>query len=357
MKKLVLHSNREFLPPNVSHAEILYPFWGPSPEPVEMRSSHRFDAYQHKGKDIFDYSPNINDADFVVLPTDWKRYKRTNSVDLALAFYGMARHCNKRLLVFYFSDTDDKLPLSDDAVILRTSINKSSKSRNEYALPAWSYDFITQELEGRLILREKGTKPVIGFCGNAVPRERSLRSSTLRILALCLGFHYLVKEHYLDLRKRALELFGNSTEVYANFLIRDSYYGGALQSGTWDLDTLRRARNEYFRNMLESDYVVCIRGSGNFSFRFYETLSTGRIPVFINTDCELPYESLISYRNHCVWIEAQSLEKAIEELISFHNRLTNKDFKDLQFSNRNLWLKWLSPEGFFTKLHNIKELT
>lgn len=32
--------------------------------------------------------------------------------------------------------------------------------------------------------------------------------------------------------------------------------------------------------MTGSDYVLCTRGNGNYSIRFYEALCRGRIPVF-----------------------------------------------------------------------------
>ncbi len=59
-------------------------------------------------------------------------------------------------------------------------------------------------------------------------------------------------------------------------------------------------RQEYVHSMMESDYILCARGAGNFSRRLYEALSCGRIPVFVDTDCVLPYQSEINWKEYFV---------------------------------------------------------
>jgi hypothetical protein len=44
----------------------------------------------------------------------------------------------------------------------------------------------------------------------------------------------------------------------------------------------------YQRHMMRNTYILCPRGFENFSYRFYETLACGRIPVLIDTDTVLP---------------------------------------------------------------------
>ncbi len=95
--------------------------------------------------------------------------------------------------------------------------------------------------------------------------------------------------------------------------------------------------------MLESDYIVCVRGSGNYSIRLYETLCCGRIPVFVNTDCVLPYEFKLKWKDYCVWIEESEISSISEKIIEFHDQLSSKDFVDLQYECRRIWKQWLSP--------------
>jgi hypothetical protein len=45
---------------------------------------------------------------------------------------------------------------------------------------------------------------------------------------------------------------------------------------------------QYQRHMRDITYVLCPRGIENYSFRFYEALKFGRVPVLVDTDMVLP---------------------------------------------------------------------
>ena len=47
-------------------------------------------------------------------------------------------------------------------------------------------------------------------------------------------------------------------------------------------------RNDFVKHLIRNTYVVCPRGFENFSFRTYEALRYGRVPVIIDTDMRLP---------------------------------------------------------------------
>jgi hypothetical protein len=130
--------------------------------------------------------------------------------------------------------------------------------------------------------------------------------------------------------------------------MRARYRAGYLNK---QKDPFHPTRLEFIKNILDSDYTVCLRGGGNFSVRFYEALSLGRIPIFINTDCILPYDNILDYRRYCVWIEPDEIPYIAEKVVDFHNNLSNKDFRDLQVECRNLWVNWLSRQGFYRNFH------
>jgi hypothetical protein len=61
-------------------------------------------------------------------------------------------------------------------------------------------------------------------------------------------------------------------------------------------DAERLERRELFlKSLAESWMVVCPRGAGVNTYRFFEALSMGRIPVLISDDCLLPFEDRIDY--------------------------------------------------------------
>ena len=102
----------------------------------------------------------------------------------------------------------------------------------------------------------------------------------------------------------------------------------------------KKSRSEFIKNILSSDYTLCYRGSGNYSLRFYETLCLGRIPLFINTNCKLPFEDKIDWRDICLWVNAKDLDNYLSDIIlEYHNALSEKRFIDQQIYCREIWIK------------------
>jgi hypothetical protein len=97
--------------------------------------------------------------------------------------------------------------------------------------------------------------------------------------------------------------------------------------------------------------VLCVRGVGNWSFRLYETLSLGRIPVFVDTHGVLPYDFLLEWRDYMVWIDRDEIGRIGERVAEFNERLSDADFVELQHACRRLWEEYLSPLGYFRNFH------
>jgi hypothetical protein len=110
-------------------------------------------------------------------------------------------------------------------------------------------------------------------------------------------------------------------------------------------------RKVYAQNMAGSDYILCCRGYGNYSWRFYETLSCGKIPVFIDSDCILPYDFELDWKKYCVWIKEDEIPVIADKIMEFHEKFSEKEFIDLQIECRKTWEERLSPEGFFRNLY------
>ena len=103
--------------------------------------------------------------------------------------------------------------------------------------------------------------------------------------------------------------------------------------------------------MLESDYALCVRGNGNFSYRLYETLCMGRIPVFVDTDCVLPLDFDIAWREHCVWVDETEIDRIGDRILEFHDSVDEGEFEERQRACRDLWETHISPQGFFSSFH------
>ena len=348
--KLKIFSDQSFLPAGVGHVAMLYPFWGKNPEDVQDPSSGRYDRYLESGGDFFAMTRALEEADLAILPAPWERVcQDPQARDLAEKFIEASWLAGKRLVVFYWSDDYDAVPL-DNASIFRTSFHLSTRKPDEFAMPAWSEDLVEKYLDGQLPLRDKQENPVVGFCGFG--RIRWNLKNILSWGASRLGLKD--QEAFVGhrLRAKGLRLLANSRGIETNFVIRDAFWGGALSaSGALNHAAIWQARQEFVRNLVTSDYILCVRGNGNFSYRLYETLSCGRIPVFIDTDCVLPYDFAIDWKKYCVWIDRSEISRIAEKVKEFHHNLSPQDFRDLQVGCRQLWEKWLSPEGFFRNFY------
>ena len=154
------------------------------------------------------------------------------------------------------------------------------------------------------------------------------------------------------LRKRVLDIIDKTDIVHSEFIWRNRYHGGEFKRA----DSIKRLRKEFYKNIENTNYTLCIRGTGNFSARFYETLALGRIPIFINTDCMLPFSGIIDWKKFVVWIELKDSLDINTILLDFHKGLTQTSLTNLQEKNRKLWEDFFSFPGFIHHLiYQIKK--
>lgn len=361
---------------------MLSPFWGFGVK-SEVREVYDsiIEHYMKEGADIFELT-TLDDAQVAVLPFQWEQVvSESFAVRPDLDLYGKesdvaarvvtaavraaedlaeeAASRGKPLVVFFFDDNETlAIPLRN-AHTFRPSLVGARRSPREFAMPVWvNRDEVELTFGGVLPLREKGARPVIGFCGVPGPVPGGIRSHLRHRLAASppaaraasrLGVE-LLPEHHNRARAQALYLISRAPRLRTNFIFRAQWFNGAFHSGV-DTARLAQSRAEYLENMIGSDYILCARGVGNYSFRFYETLSCGRIPVLINTDCVLPYEKWIDWKRYCIWVEEEELPHIEDKIVEFHERHSPSEFQDLQRECRQLWLEWLSPQGFFKNFY------
>jgi hypothetical protein len=271
-------------------------------------------------------------ADVCVYPTDYRdddEFARRAIVE-----------CKQRgLPLMLFRNSDDSTPVHlDHGVICRESIEASRQTTSERAMPALCNDMLRHVPGG---VRQKQAKPTLGFCG-------FVGSSLKRMYYGLTGRRQKVVG--LNLRHRVVKRLEADAAITCKFILRTSFYGGAMGRFHRNVNRAAEVRREYLENILGTDYTVCLRGKGNFSYRFYEVLSAGRIPVFVNTDCALPFADRIDWRRHCVWVEEGQIDRAGEIVREFHDRLSPEQFVETQRANRTLWLDWMSPLGFHRQI-------
>ena len=290
----------------------------------------------HYGRELADVfhkhwriAATLEDCDVVVYPHSYEDGPETAKVSEA------ARAAGKPCL---FYSQDERLPPSrlSYGTLYRSSIFK--KLGHERAHPVFIYDLKAESQGAFPETLAKQDVPEIGFCGYV---GTPLSRLGLRLL----GAHQKVDG--LAFRARVLDAVNRDPRLRSRFVARASYLGAAPLAAFQGNHPLATERLVFLSNLYEAPYALAMRGKGNHSVRFYEILSAGRIPLFVNTGCVLPLENEINWKDHTVWVEDSEVPRIGERVRDFHDRIAPEEFQDLQRRNRGLWENRLQPEPYF----------
>ncbi|MCA9370800.1 MAG: exostosin family protein [Candidatus Peregrinibacteria bacterium] len=318
---------------DVPYVPFLYPNLG-----AQKRESILFlnNAFTHITEPFVTLVDTPEKADAILLPHNYSSLK--NHHTYVQKQIDLAKRLGKHLVVFWHGDSDRPFP-SDDAIVFRTSAYRGSQRPNEIMMPAYAEDLLDGELTVRL---KHGGKPIVGFCGWADYKNFKNRIGTLvqnmltRDKARVKGITY---------RMRAIAHLQQSDRIQQNFIIRRSYSGN---SSTIKTDP-KKARQEYIENLLGSDYALVIKGDGNYSYRFYEALSLGRIPVLLDTDCILPLEDEIAYSECVLRVPYADLSRLSDIVANHYSSISRDDFIAMQKKAREVFETYLRVDSFLTR--------
>lgn len=302
------------------------------------------------------YTASIEEADFVLLSqsVNWyflnKKYKELEQLN------HQCEQLNLNIYAFINNDFGVAFPDFSNIIYFRMGGFKSQLSSKNNGFPVALSDHFQRlfHLENP-IPHAKPEKPLIGFCGHASPNSIKRIKEIIKCL-LENGKRFLMNPLRKDWeplfasayeRWKILKKLQASPKLDCQFIYRENYRGGAKTNQEKEKTTF-----EYYENIHQTDYVVCLRGAGNFSVRFYEALMMGKIPIFVNTDCLLPLEDEIDWKKQMVWVEWHQRNNIAEMVYDFHQKISNDEFIHLQQSNRKIWKEKLSTAYFLEKISN-----
>jgi len=339
---------------NKNYRGLLFPLLKPFIKGVHFSDEERIALYGVSENDV-EFTEVLEEATVVVLTMAWNYYIQTKKESLAIDFVNTCAGLHKKVIIFNAGDFGVRVPFFKNSMILRPSGYASKLGSNEFTLPAFIADPLQKHFQTDTIFeRPYKSKAVVGFCGQAndafLNAVKESIKTVFRNLKTYAGLSKNETQQVLStsfLRASVLKTFQQSTAVDTNFILRKKYRAGVTEQKDSHKTTIA-----FYNNLKESDYVVCVRGAGNFSVRFYEALAMGRIPVFINTDCSLPFDFTIDWKKHVVWVEYEERSIVAKKVKEFHATLSQEDFIALQHANRILWKKKLTLDGFFKTFLN-----
>ena len=252
-------------------------------------------------KDHYTYVTDPESADVFVLPFKF----RGTSDPVYLEMSNLAKKHKKQLWCFYHDDDATKFTIPEHVVLFRTNMT--------------AFDRLSNEL------------PMITVAPDCF-RNRYLESPELSI-GFC-GWMKNGRKPYLDFLK--------NSDLKTDFVYREDFWGGRGL-------TKQKALEEFNINLENNLFAFCIRGVGNYSWRFFQILMMGRIPVFVNTNTVIPYWDMIRTHNiglilnqHDVMHDKQTIVSAVKEYYERHKH----ELVDIQKNNRKLYETYFSPCGF-----------
>lgn len=246
------------------------------------------------------------------------------------------------------------------ALVLRSSMISSQRYREEFAIPVVTptNDFPSE------IYSPRGydQKPRIGFMGAVplfamAPADQNEENVKTKSLDRFYGFERIdptdsrVVKSPVNIgavvRSRAIKALASSQLVTTDFVLRDSYFGFMSQE-----DRVRN-RIEYVEHLMRNDYILCPRGAGNFSFRLFETMASGRIPILIDTDLVMPFADRIPWHEIAVWVPLKDIDHVDTYVNNFHKKLGAERHLRLQSYLREFFREYISRDGLNSYLEKF----
>lgn len=328
------------------------------PEPLAGTSVHAVFHYRHPpartGGGLFrniTYSffkevetTDCAKADAIVLVNDFAKELSEQEREYLRHHADLAEQLRKPLLIFSCGDFSDTVRFDPRIRVFRQSLYRSSAGPRDICIPTTTEDF-PREL---LSVRGKNEKPLVSFCG--MGGFRSLRSwvkyyakNFLYDLGSLLKSSLQARKLGVYWRRAMMHACRQSSLVNSHFIIRRSYSGHVKSI---ELDPVQ-ARSEFLQSIVDADFVLAPKGDGNYSIRFLEALSLGRIPVIADTDVVLPLEDEIDYSKIIVRVPMEQIANTSRVIRDFYDRLTNEEWRHCQLRARETFARYLKQDAFF----------
>lgn len=300
--------------------------------------------------DKYQLVDTVQECDIAILPVDLAHYREERGAN---EFITIA--LNSKKIVWVYTAGDYGQTIDKPVFTFRNGGFDSKLSQNTVLLPSFINDpllFLEEDFKPL----PKPTLPQIGFVGHANNSVQKLLKERMVHLKYQLDLFCKIlltdsQKFYPSSIKRfqLLQRLEKDKTINTDFVLRKKYHTDFKSPKDKII-----AKVSFFKNMQSNPYIFCLRGAGNFSVRFYETLAMGRIPFVIDTDFRLPLSQIINWNEHCVFASEEHAEIA---LVAFHNSISPQAFIQMQIDNRKLWVSFLEREAYFIKLYsNFKEM-
>lgn len=313
-----------------------------------------FDWYYRESectREAFEAVATMKEAQICIYPIDIIAAYEMGLKNKVDSFVQEAVHRHKKVWLYAAGDFGVSYPNPEVQVFRLGGLHSKMKS-NEHIMPSFVNDPYTLGIKKGQDWKAlpKPELPTIGFVGTADGSWTKFGKELLifgkQSLFRILGKNKTEQQPFFAVSRQRytyLEVLRNSKDLDCHFIYRNQYRAGATTAKDRAQTTA-----EFYQNMEDNLYTFCIRGAGNFSVRFYETLLMGRIPIVVDTDIRLPLNQKINWAAHCVWVKPNS--NLIDAIKQFHKEHSEERLQNIQYENRQLALTLLDRQQYFIQI-------
>lgn len=124
-----------------------------------------------------------------------------------------------------------------------------------------------------------------------------------------------------------------------------------ISTHTWEADINKDRESEFIDTTERSIFTLCPRGYGLASFRLFEVMQLGSIPVYVYDTPWLPYENEINWEEICVLVHKSDIRNIPNILDGIPEEKISRMLEMAKLTYDN----WFSLNGMCTKVYNILE--
>ena len=280
---------------------------------------------------------NIGDADYVLVPHAWRDFKNNKEY---LVYLKDLSH-QTPLLIVNSGDVSSKCTL-ENVIELRMFLHPWEKADRKIVLP-----YPVKEKD--FVIRKWKPIPRISFMGY-VPKlgPGSLFGENFQ------GLTKPIKSSVYINRKISILKLNRFRSEFDVFIEKRSSFTSYSANPNLKMHT-----SEYEIELTKSDYVLCPRGSGNTSMRFFETLCAGATPILIDSGGVNPVINNKDFWSQNV-VNVKLFEKWQGHILNDWTFLgKDKNYENRQLQNNKIFITELKFEVYLEALfmRYLKEAT
>ena len=142
-----------------------------------------------------------------------------------------------------------------------------------------------------------------------------------------------------DVRNKMIEAVKNESDFY-------------ISTKGWEQEIKIDQFTDFVESSLKSKFVLCPRGYGATSFRLYEAMALGAVPVYVSDRYWLPWQHELSWHEFCLIIPVDNVQNLPNILRSIPDEMYN----NMQRKIKEIYNNYFTLEGTCGKILQMLEL-